>query len=105
MRLISNTTKHLLIVTQGNLDKHLLSKNKFKPKLEALSLTKVIESAVHIMKIKAETSEVNLEFEGLLTGDKQVMIDKSRTHQILINLIDNAIKFSFRGGTVLVKIE
>ena len=57
------------------------------------------------MKIKAETSLVNLEFEGLLTGDKYVMIDKSRTHQILINLIDNAIKFSSRGGTVTVKIE
>lgn len=57
------------------------------------------------MKIKAETSCIKLELQVLKSGDKSVMIDMSRTQQILINLIDNAIKFSNRNATVYIIIE
>lgn len=47
------------------------------------------------MHVKAENQGgINIEFEGFRAGDKKVEIDQLRVQQILINLIDNAIKYS-----------
>jgi len=49
---------------------------------------------------------VSLTYQGLKHGDhrlQKVMIDKIRVQQILINLIQNAIKFSRSGDKVQVK--
>ena len=51
---------------------------------------------------------VSLTYQGLMNGDnriKKVMIDKIRVQQILINLIQNAIKFSRSGDKVQVSVD
>jgi signal transduction histidine kinase len=51
---------------------------------------------------------VSLTYQGLKHGDhrlQKVMIDKIRVQQILINLIQNAIKFSRSGDKVQVTVD
>lgn len=51
---------------------------------------------------------VSLTYQGLKHGDhrlQKVMIDKIRVQQILINLIQNAIKFSRSGDKVQVAVD
>ena len=51
---------------------------------------------------------VSLTYQGLKNGDhriKKIMIDKIRVQQILINLIQNAIKFSRSGDKVKVSVD
>jgi signal transduction histidine kinase len=51
---------------------------------------------------------VSLTYQGLKNGDhriKKIMIDKIRVQQILINLIQNAIKFSRSGDKVQVSVD
>jgi len=51
---------------------------------------------------------VSLTYRGLKHGDhrlQKVMIDKIRVQQILINLIQNAIKFSHSGDKVQVMVD
>jgi len=52
------------------------------------------------------THKVKLVFKGLEVGkDRIVLIDKMRTQQILINLIQNAIKFSHANSLVVVSLD
>jgi len=61
---------------------------------------------MRILKFTAQASNVVLVFKGFEVGrDRKVLIDKMRTQQILINLIQNAIKFSNDGDEVIVSLE
>ena len=62
--------------------------------MEPHSIHNVIETVVNLMHIKAENHGTKIEFEGFRAGDKKVEIDQLRVQQILINLVDNAIKYS-----------
>ncbi len=53
------------------------------------------------MQAQAKTVHVDCEFEGNLT----VRVDRDRFLQVLVNIIDNAIKFTPKGGTVTLKSE
>ena len=98
----------LLNQVKGNLDRNLLSLNKFKPNLEQHSLPEIIYSTINMLKLTADQMGVQLKYQGLKHGgDKllKVMIDKLRVQQILINLIQNAIKFSRQNDVVSVTVD
>ena len=46
------------------------------------------------MSIKSESKNIHIVIKGGLTNDLTLMIDRVRIQQILINLLDNAIKFA-----------
>lgn len=49
---------------------------------------------------------VKLIFSGFIDGgDRQVLMDQLRTQQILINLIQNSIKFSKPGDSVIISMD
>lgn len=70
--------------------------NKFviKPEKYAL-IEQVIQPVIELMKVHADIAKVIFEFRSFVQEDPHVQVDKLRTQQILINLIQNAIKFSF----------
>ncbi len=53
------------------------------------------------MQAQAKTVHVYCEFEGNVT----VRVDRDRFLQVVANIIDNAIKFTPKGGTVTLKSE
>ncbi|EFK07220.1 ATPase/histidine kinase/DNA gyrase B/HSP90 domain protein [delta proteobacterium NaphS2] len=67
----------------------------------ALSLSHVIEDVVDLYEIVAEEQNTNVH----LNLDKTIMIqaDRTRLQQVLANLLDNALKYGGKGGTVSVE--
>ncbi len=64
-------------------------------------LTPVVESVLEIMAPRAEAGGVGLE-AAVPDGTPAVEADRDRLAQILINLVDNAVKYTPRGGRVTV---
>jgi len=53
----------------------------------------------------AQLKEINLHFENHLKGIKKVLADPTALLRVLNNLIANAIKFSYKDGSITVTLE
>lgn len=68
-----------------------------------LSLKNEIDAVINLNKVYAESKNINVRSE--LSDDIKVVFDKDHFDFIIRNYISNAIKFSFSGESVLVKVE
>ena len=70
---------------------------------EILRLQPVIDDVVSSLASKAEAMEVAI--NNNVPGEVRVYADRRRLEQMLTNLVDNAIKFNRKGGTVNIKCD
>jgi two-component system phosphate regulon sensor histidine kinase PhoR len=85
------------LITLSDLERGLLPL-----RLEPLEARRVIDEAVELMRERAERLGVTLETR-CADGMAQVEGDRDRLNQVMINLIDNAIKYTPRDGRVTVE--
>jgi two-component system phosphate regulon sensor histidine kinase PhoR len=74
---------------------------KVSLRLEATALAEVVESVLTIIRPRAESGKVGL-IAALPGALPLVVADHDRLAQILINLVDNAVKYTPAGGRVTV---
>jgi len=67
----------------------------------AIDLAKLGEDVVHLMRARAHNKSLQLHFEKRGNIENWHLADLGKLRQILINLINNAIKFTQRGSIVL----
>ena len=70
--------------------------------LEPVPIEDVIDSVLAIMQSKADTGHVRLTAE-VARDLPEVRADHDRLAQVLINLVDNAVKYTPAGGSVTVR--
>jgi len=70
--------------------------------LEPVALRRLIEEVVDLYEYSAEDAQVSVS----VTGQDAVtlMADRTRLRQVLANLLDNAIKYSRPGGSIVIDI-
>lgn len=93
---MSTLVSDLLIVARSD-------NNALKMKIQKFDLGKLLRQNVRMMRPLAEKKEIRLYGENLekvmMTGDEQ------RIKQLILILVDNAIKYTPAGGDVIVKLE
>jgi len=100
-RIINESGHHLLGIVNEILDMSRLDSGNFALFPEPFRLDAVIASCTEFLALRAQGLGItfNIAAPG---GLPEIVADRRAVTQILINLIDNAIKFSDRGGTVSV---
>ena len=94
----------LLGLVNNLLDFAKIEAGKFDLVSLPFNVRDVVAHAVNLLHPKAVSSGLDLSVE--ISGDvpDMVMGDSDRLRQILLNLIGNAIKFTQRGGAVIVRV-
>jgi two-component system heavy metal sensor histidine kinase CusS len=70
--------------------------------IAVLDLYSLVAGVVDAMRPLADAKGVSLNIDG--AGPIQVAGDEGRLRQVVINLLDNALKFTFAGGIVTVRV-
>ena len=66
--------------------------------LEKTSIESIISSVIDEMKIKSNEKNLYLEWEKPKTPLPEVTIDAGKFRQVILNIIDNCIKYTKKGG-------
>ncbi len=99
--LICDSGRHLLSVVNGILDVSKIETDNFEITAESFAPAQVIAGCCELVAARASEAGVRLE---KLAGDElpEMIADKRALNQILLNLLSNAIRFSDRGGRVVI---
>eukprot|EP01022_Parablepharisma_sp_SALTPOND_P019190 TRINITY_DN3244_c0_g1_i1.p1 TRINITY_DN3244_c0_g1~~TRINITY_DN3244_c0_g1_i1.p1 ORF type:complete len:739 (-),score=48.90 TRINITY_DN3244_c0_g1_i1:433-2649(-) len=96
--------KLLLFLTYDITDYSQLEAKKFKPNNTSVDLRETLEEVSHLLSFNLNKKRLGSSFACRESIPSHVYIDKNRYIQILLNLVGNAIKFTFE-GSVDVEVE
>lgn len=103
---IEDAGGHLLQVINDILDFNKIELNELRLEETPFKLTRVIHKVLSICQVKAEAKGLSLIFDVAPDIPKTLIGDPLRIEQVLINLINNAAKFTEQGDIRLsVKAE
>jgi cell cycle sensor histidine kinase DivJ len=99
--LINDSGCHLLSVVNGILDMSKIETDNFAITPEPFAPAQVIAGCCDLVELRAREAGVRLE---KLSNDSlpDMIADKRALNQILLNLLSNAVRFSDRGGKVVI---
>lgn len=100
--MILTSGNHLLALISEILDLSKIEAGKLELQLEPCTLSHVIESAVNLVQIQAESKGLKLEVDTVAVEPELLLLDETRLAQVLVNLLHNAVKFTTDGWVRLV---
>ena len=98
VEVIKNSGNHLTDLLQDILDLSRIEANKIKLTYSPFSMKKLLIDLEKLMGPMAQQKDLNIEFKHVKTIPNYLIGDPGRIRQILINLINNAIKFTEKGS-------
>lgn len=100
---VSTSGHHLLNLINELLDLAKIEAGKMQIHPEAIKIGPLVNSIKPMMTSLANSKDVRLSFQ-IQDGLDIIYADPARFKQVLINLINNAIKFNHPGGSVFVRL-
>ncbi|MFJ5717785.1 ATP-binding protein [Neobacillus sp. NPDC093127] len=94
---------HLLTLINDVLDSAAIEAGKLKMETEAISIGTVIDECVRFISLLAANKGVRILIEQTAPDDCYVVADRFRLQQVILNLLDNAIKYNREKGTVAIR--
>ncbi|WP_455256900.1 ATP-binding protein [Peptoniphilus asaccharolyticus] len=99
LNIIENETDRLSKMVEELLDFSRFISGRIQLEKDTLNLTEVLNDIAKQMRPRAELNKI--EFQSNIDSEKAILIgDENRIRQLLINLLDNAIKFTSTDGFV-----
>lgn len=101
---LKSSANSILFLVNDILDLSKLEKRKIVLEKISFSAVDVIKNGIKILSSKAINNNVEVNFKTHINVPKNIMGDSFRFQQIIINLLDNAIKYS-PNGNVLIELN
>ncbi len=78
-----------------------IEEGKMSMDIQPRDIGKIIESVISELQIKAKEKKIYLKYQKPKRRLPKVLVDEIRIREVITNLIDNAIKFTRRGGVTV----
>ncbi len=101
---ISRSADHLSELVSNILDLSKIESGKQELVEAEVNLKWVVQGICQIHREAAMRKNLQLSWEFDTDTPETVCTDRGKLHQVLINLVDNAIKYSTGGGKVILKV-
>ncbi|MBI5787786.1 MAG: PAS domain-containing sensor histidine kinase [Candidatus Schekmanbacteria bacterium] len=101
---IEDETNRLVNLIDNFLDIEKIEAGLMHYREEKIDLAEIVEHFVSIFKWEIDKKQIEIEVKNLANIDP-VVGDKSRLYQVFSNLIGNAVKFTPRGGKIILEAK
>ena len=103
--IIQDETERLIKLVEELLDFSRLSSERIKLNIGSVDVRGLVVGVVNQLKVKASEKDIRLMFEFETEEIHEIQGDKNRLRQVLINLIQNSLKFTDSGGFIKITAE
>lgn len=101
INIVNNSGEHLLDVINDILDVSKIEAGKAEKNIEAFELSPLLRTVYEMLKLQAKTKNIAFEIVAESSLPGIIETDRSKLRQSLINLLNNALKFTEKGSVVL----
>jgi PAS domain S-box-containing protein len=103
LQMIENSSSHLLELINDILDVAKIEAGQLELNCASISLAKLCSASLTFIQQQAQAKNITLETK-LLSHLPNLWGDELRIRQVLINLLNNAVKFTPQGGSISLQI-
>ncbi len=101
---ISVSSEHLLSLINDVLDMSRIESGKVKIEEKDVHLPDVLHDLRTIIQANVHAKQLELFIDTVDVVHEDIICDKLRLNQVLLNLISNAVKFTKPGGTLSIRV-
>jgi len=108
VRTILSRGEELLALITHVLEMSQLEAGAVRLELHPCAVRDLVARAIEALRLVAEQADVTVVAEigsGVASDLAPVLVDPEKMHRVLLNLVGNAIKFSPKGGAVVIRAE
>lgn len=95
--ILDKSADRLIELIKGLLDISRIERGKLELNLESVDLAEMAKELVQDLMPNAMNKDLQLEFHEPATSVSHVVVDKDRLRQVMLNFVDNAIKYTPQG--------
>ena len=104
LRTIETSSTHLLALINDILDVAKIESGQINLDLTAVNIDSLCKSSLAFIKQQALTKRIQL-IPKIPQDLPEITVDERRIRQVLINLLNNAVKFTMEGGTITLQVS
>jgi signal transduction histidine kinase/DNA-binding response OmpR family regulator len=101
LNIVSNASRHLLSMIDDILVLSKIESGQIDQDQKPFSVKKTLQEVNDVLKMRYNTKELDFRIENKLPDNTVLFGDVSKLRQILINLANNAIKFTKKGSITI----
>lgn len=102
---IMKSGKHLLDLINEVLDISRIESGRLSLSLEPVQLSSIIPEMTDFIKLQAAERQITVKIVDSPNNQLFVKSDRQRIKQVILNLLNNAIKYNREGGSISIKVD
>ena len=104
LKKISTSGSHLLSLINDVLDMSRIESGKMHLDEKPCSLPEILHGLRNILQADLHNKQLELSIDTVNVYDEDIICDKLRLNQVLLNLLSNSVKYTGAGGKISVRI-